>query len=240
MKLEGVISLVNHMEYAVRMDQFPSLEQEAFFGILMSDKPRAHGLDIPTGELMYGCWKGIFLYVGREAESAEEAAPEWELLKVEIIYAFLTFTLPAWFQTRILLMYEDLLPLGCPGQYMAEIIKRKFEDIPWSHELNLFSCNSSEMEYLISTGRFLLPKSSSFKPTNINIKEPTITSTTTYSNSHKDAVKNMDAEVKSCNNCGKYSLEMKRCARCKKIKYCDGNCQKSDWKIHQKKCLAEK
>ncbi|OXA62048.1 protein CBFA2T1 [Folsomia candida] len=45
-----------------------------------------------------------------------------------------------------------------------------------------------------------------------------------------------------CGSCGKDEVEqeggLKRCARCKSIRYCSFNCQKEDWPRHKKVCIA--
>jgi len=40
-----------------------------------------------------------------------------------------------------------------------------------------------------------------------------------------------------CENCGKQGGSMKRCARCKKMKYCSKNCQRAHWKTHKQDCV---
>jgi hypothetical protein len=45
-----------------------------------------------------------------------------------------------------------------------------------------------------------------------------------------------------CENCGREPKEGKAlltCARCKKVRYCSGECQKADWKGHKKGCKPE-
>jgi len=48
----------------------------------------------------------------------------------------------------------------------------------------------------------------------------------------------------TCGYCGKLESEMrfggrlKRCRKCKKERYCDRDCQASDWPIHKKGCTA--
>jgi len=47
--------------------------------------------------------------------------------------------------------------------------------------------------------------------------------------------------INMCDNCGKEEStigeKMKRCARCKKVMYCDRECQKTAWKKHKKTCI---
>lgn len=41
----------------------------------------------------------------------------------------------------------------------------------------------------------------------------------------------------TCENCGKEGDErLKECSRCKRVCYCDVNCQKKDWKKHKSIC----
>ncbi|KAK5995703.1 hypothetical protein PT974_04120 [Cladobotryum mycophilum] len=49
------------------------------------------------------------------------------------------------------------------------------------------------------------------------------------------------ANVPRCRKCGKKEdedggVKLKRCMRCKKIKYCSAECQKADWKKHRMEC----
>jgi TPR repeat protein len=38
-----------------------------------------------------------------------------------------------------------------------------------------------------------------------------------------------------CRKCGK-SGKLLQCSRCKEVKYCNPNCQTTDWKVHKKTC----
>jgi len=40
-----------------------------------------------------------------------------------------------------------------------------------------------------------------------------------------------------CGNCGLSNAEL-RCSRCRKVSYCDRNCQKANWKKHKPQCMA--
>ena len=39
-----------------------------------------------------------------------------------------------------------------------------------------------------------------------------------------------------CESCGKKSVSLKKCSRCKKVKYCSVECQTKDWKSHKIGC----
>ena len=40
-----------------------------------------------------------------------------------------------------------------------------------------------------------------------------------------------------CGFCNKTSEFLKLCTQCRVVKYCDKQCQTSDWKKHKKECL---
>jgi hypothetical protein len=44
------------------------------------------------------------------------------------------------------------------------------------------------------------------------------------------------AREKTCNNCHKSYLQMRRCSRCSQTYYCNEQCQQSDWSQHKKGC----
>ena len=39
-----------------------------------------------------------------------------------------------------------------------------------------------------------------------------------------------------CSSCGKASESLKQCVRCRKVSYCDRNCQQNDWPRHKSTC----
>ncbi|KAG8628327.1 hypothetical protein KVT40_004200 [Elsinoe batatas] len=41
-----------------------------------------------------------------------------------------------------------------------------------------------------------------------------------------------------CNACYSTDGQFKACSRCKKVKYCDAECQRKDWKTHKKVCVS--
>lgn len=43
--------------------------------------------------------------------------------------------------------------------------------------------------------------------------------------------------VNRCNHCSSYSRTMPRCGRCKKVYYCNVNCQREDWRSHKMTCF---
>lgn len=42
-----------------------------------------------------------------------------------------------------------------------------------------------------------------------------------------------------CHGCGRLATEeeLKKCARCKRVFYCDKSCQSSDWRTHKRQCM---
>ena len=44
------------------------------------------------------------------------------------------------------------------------------------------------------------------------------------------------ASSEECVGCGKKNAELKRCGRCKEIKYCSRECQVNDWRMHKLAC----
>ena len=42
-----------------------------------------------------------------------------------------------------------------------------------------------------------------------------------------------------CGNCHSSTEKLKTCQRCKKMKYCNRECQEQDWKIHKKNCVSD-
>ncbi|KAJ4254962.1 hypothetical protein NW762_009764 [Fusarium torreyae] len=58
-----------------------------------------------------------------------------------------------------------------------------------------------------------------------------------------DEIPNMGSpitRVERCRSCGKpeneKGVELKKCSRCQKVRYCSGECQKRDWKKHRAEC----
>jgi tetratricopeptide (TPR) repeat protein len=41
-----------------------------------------------------------------------------------------------------------------------------------------------------------------------------------------------------CQNCGRGGEVLRQCSRCKKVKYCNRDCQKENWKDHKKNCKS--
>jgi MYND finger len=46
-------------------------------------------------------------------------------------------------------------------------------------------------------------------------------------------------QVLPCGYCGKINKKISRCARCKRVAYCNQDCQKADWKRHRRICITE-
>lgn len=42
--------------------------------------------------------------------------------------------------------------------------------------------------------------------------------------------------INVCNKCGKTNEKLRRCGKCKSVKYCDEHCQALDWQYHKKNC----
>lgn len=40
-----------------------------------------------------------------------------------------------------------------------------------------------------------------------------------------------------CHSCGHHSVNLRKCARCRLVSYCDRDCQKQDWESHKSVCL---
>ncbi len=40
-----------------------------------------------------------------------------------------------------------------------------------------------------------------------------------------------------CHSCGQQSVNLKKCARCRSVSYCNRECQTKDWKSHKSVCL---
>ena len=48
------------------------------------------------------------------------------------------------------------------------------------------------------------------------------------------------SEVHDCKNCSSKHLNMSKCSKCEKVRYCSIECQKEDWPTHQKDCKKNK
>jgi len=48
-----------------------------------------------------------------------------------------------------------------------------------------------------------------------------------------------DVMKRECNTCGTASDTLKHCTRCRKVYYCDRNCQQADWPRHKSTCAAD-
>ncbi|KAL0701761.1 hypothetical protein Bca4012_057883 [Brassica carinata] len=47
----------------------------------------------------------------------------------------------------------------------------------------------------------------------------------------------MVPDISECSVCG--NLSTKKCSRCKSVRYCSANCQKSDWNSgHKRQCMV--
>ena len=63
-----------------------------------------------------------------------------------------------------------------------------------------------------------------------------------YITAVRDAEENLNAferyliSRKQCSACNKWKQNLKRCTSCKKVYYCDGECQKKDWLVHKISC----
>ena len=59
---------------------------------------------------------------------------------------------------------------------------------------------------------------------------------------HAEALSAQQAKAASatagCGKCGKGGQALRKCARCHKAAYCSRECQRLDWKIHKRTCLA--
>eukprot|EP00002_Diphylleia_rotans_P003967 TRINITY_DN1283_c0_g1_i1.p1 TRINITY_DN1283_c0_g1~~TRINITY_DN1283_c0_g1_i1.p1 ORF type:complete len:431 (-),score=90.33 TRINITY_DN1283_c0_g1_i1:354-1646(-) len=57
-----------------------------------------------------------------------------------------------------------------------------------------------------------------------------------------DTLPKVVTEFRECNKCGKNNVAVdvsfKRCARCKKVYYCNAECQQTDWAKHKANCQA--
>ena len=51
--------------------------------------------------------------------------------------------------------------------------------------------------------------------------------------------RDQDVIKRECNSCGKASDRLKHCSRCRKVYYCDRNCQQADWPRHKSTCAAD-
>jgi hypothetical protein len=56
---------------------------------------------------------------------------------------------------------------------------------------------------------------------------------------HKEGPSNATREVLPCGNCSKIG-QVKKCARCGLVAYCDKDCQAADWKRHKRICAPSK
>ena len=45
---------------------------------------------------------------------------------------------------------------------------------------------------------------------------------------------------RTCANCGREDMHMKRCGRCLKAWYCGAGCQHDDWHVHRTQCCARR
>jgi len=48
--------------------------------------------------------------------------------------------------------------------------------------------------------------------------------------------KGVPPNAKRCHYCDKTSQDMKRCSKCKAVRYCNFRCQRNDWKMHKNMC----
>ncbi|KAJ7213266.1 hypothetical protein C8J57DRAFT_1602154 [Mycena rebaudengoi] len=54
-----------------------------------------------------------------------------------------------------------------------------------------------------------------------------------------DTVRTGLAQLHHCSACHSPSAVLKKCARCKKTRYCNRECQNRHWKVHRKMCVGE-
>ena len=52
-----------------------------------------------------------------------------------------------------------------------------------------------------------------------------------------DSLRTDDAQ---CDACGKGSMTLLRCKKCKLARYCNADCQKKHWRLHKKECQEPK
>ena len=53
-------------------------------------------------------------------------------------------------------------------------------------------------------------------------------------------INSSETGVSSCDFCGMKSTTLKKCGACKKVQYCNQECQKKDWKKHKQVCIRSK
>jgi len=60
------------------------------------------------------------------------------------------------------------------------------------------------------------------------------------SSASKSTVSKPSAAENRCSYCRKYSVNLKKCSRCRAVQYCNQDCQKNHWTTHKVSCYSQK
>jgi hypothetical protein len=105
----------------------------------------------------------------------------------------------------------------------------------------LFSFRTEEKCVIMKSAKVLVTGDPLIIPTNQQLKAQKVVAVEEVERQKAEAKQQLEAQQvadKVCSWCSRMADDLRKCP-CKAVRYCDGNCQRLDWRMHRLKCTGK-